>query len=105
MTSPITPTVGRVVWFHPRRDDNIARNPTYPHHNDPLAAHIAAVISPSIVNLMVIDAKGMPHGYEGVFLHDGQSDAPVNGDWCEWMPYQKGQAAKTESLEQKLAGA
>jgi hypothetical protein len=24
-------------------------------------------------------------------------------DYCEWMPYQKGQAAKSEELEKELA--
>jgi hypothetical protein len=29
--------------------------------------------------------------------------AAPQGSFCEWMPYQQGQAAKTEALEQKLA--
>jgi len=31
-------------------------------------------------------------------------DAPaLDGQYCEWMPYQKGQAAKTEAAEARAA--
>jgi hypothetical protein len=97
----IKPTPGRVVWFHPGRYDTIKARA-----GQPLAAHIAYVHNDTEVNLMVIDADGYPRARTSIFLSpDGLpatgSDKP---SWCEWMPYQKGQAAKTEELETKLGG-
>lgn len=103
MTQPkILPTVGRVVWFYDQK-----RRPGFHHNTDgaPYAAIIAAVCSDNIVNLTVSDAAGTPAGRVGVPLsHDG--GRPAGADyWCEWMPYQKGQAAKTGAAEQALAVA
>lgn len=100
MTQPkILPTVGRVVWFYDQK-----RRPGFHANTDgaPYAAIIAAVCSDSIVNLTVFDAAGTATGRVGVPLsHDG--GRPAGADyWCEWMPYQKGQAAKTEALEAAL---
>ncbi len=91
----IEPTVGRVVWYHPG-----------PHEHgpspggQPLAAHIAHVWSDTCVNLMVIDANGNPYSCTSVLLVQDGALRPENC-FCEWMPYQKGQAAKTEALEAK----
>lgn len=87
----IQPTVGRVVWYHPPL-----------HHTQPLAAIVAHVWSDTMVNLMVIDPEGNPFGRTSVFLYQGDTDRP-SGEYAEWMPYQKGQAAKTEVLEAKVA--
>lgn len=77
----ISPSVGRVVWFHPAPTKEPA--PT-------LAAIIAAVNPDGSINLMVISAGGDPHGERNVFLWAGDDDAkrPV-GAYAEWMPYQK----------------
>jgi hypothetical protein len=57
------------------------------------------------VNLAVFDGNGVAVSRLKVpLIQDGQT-APQDGDWCEWMPYQKGQAAKTEALERRLGGA
>ena len=52
-----------------------------------------------MVNLTVHDHNGVSWPVCSVpLLQEG--DAPVVGSfYCEWMPYQKGQAAKTEALE------
>ena len=90
----IKPTVGRVVWFYKWVSGD--------QHKGPLAAHVAFVHSDSMVNLMVIDENGNPRSETSVSLV--QEGAPVpQGNYCEWMPYQKGQAAKTEALEAKIA--
>ena len=90
----IKPTVGRVVWFY--------KYAPHQGHKGPLAAHVACVHSDSMVNLMVIDEAGNPRPETSVFLRQDDQPAP-DYDYCEWMPYQKGQAAKTEALEAKLA--
>jgi hypothetical protein len=95
----ITPTVGRVVWYCPGPED-----PTPIFRDEPLAAHIARVKNDRLVNLLVIRADGVTYGrHDVVLLQDGDK-RPREGRYCEWMPYQKGQAAKTEALEQKLQG-
>ena len=86
----IKPTIGRVVWFHHGKDGQ-----------QPLAALVAYVHSDTMVNLAVFDPNGVPFNKTSVTLV--QEGAPIPaGMYCEWMPYQKGQAAKTEALEKKL---
>lgn len=95
----IKPTVGRVVWFHP---NNVS--PT----NDgiqPLAALVAYVWGDTLVNIAGFDSNGLPFARTSVILVQDDSPVPLTGGapWCEWMPYQKGQAAKTEALEAAMA--
>lgn len=91
----IKPTIGRVVWFYKYVDGQ--------GHKGPLAAHVCCVHSDFMVNLMVIDESGVPRSQTSVHLIQ---EAPVpNYDYCCWMPYQKGQAAKTEALEAQVIGA
>jgi hypothetical protein len=91
----IKPTVGRVVWFYSRSDG--ATVPTA------LAAVVAYVHNDRKVNLMVIAEDGIPYGLTHVdLLQDG--DTPQQSVWCAWMPYQLGQAARTEAAE-KAASA
>lgn len=89
----ITPTIGRVVWYF---DDELTP--------EPRAGIVAFVHSPSLVNLAVFNANGENIGRTSVpLVQDG--DPHPAGHRCEWMPYQKGQAAKTEALEKQVAGA
>ena len=88
----IQPTVGRVVWFTPAAGDELK-----PNGHQPLAAIIAHVWSDTCVNLAVFDANGANHSRTSVYL--AQDDTPRPGaGFCQWMPYQKGQAAKTEQV-------
>ncbi len=89
----IEPTVGRVVWFYRHVQDK--------GFEGPMAAHIAFVNTPSVVNLMAIDLEGRPRPEKMVQLVQDDDMIP-NDDYCTWMPYQKGQAAKTEALEKQL---
>lgn len=91
------PTVGRVLLFTPSANDTITRNGKLP-----LAAIIACIWSDTCVNLAVFDANGAAHSRTSVPLIQDESPKP-DGYFCEWMQYQKGQAAKTEELEMKLA--
>lgn len=89
----IDPTVGRVVLFWPRRNDNIAKIP-----GQPLAAIICAVPEGKpTINLVVFSAHGHTHGYENVTLIQDGEPRPPDGDFAEWMLFQKGQAAATEA--------
>lgn len=86
----IKPTVGRVVWFRPM---SASENP------QPLAAIIAFVHDDKTVNLAVFDRNGESYPLEGVqLIQEGEMPCRPGG-YCEWMPYQKGQAAKVDQLE------
>jgi len=86
----IQPTVGRVVWYNPGSTKNPGLR---------LAAHVASVINDGIVNLMVIDELGNPFPARNVpLVHEGE----CAGGACQWMPYQRGQAAKTDALEPRV---
>lgn len=94
MPTIIEPTVGRVVWFYHEYRGEF----TPP----PLAAMIVAVHSDYCVNLHVFGDSGGSEGHNSVPLAQDDSSRPESGSFCEWMPYQKGQAAKTEELEAKI---
>lgn len=91
----IKPTVGRVVWYWPSAVQ--AGTDT----SQPLAATVVYVWSDRMVNLSVTDHDGRQFGVTSVPLRQDGDERP-SGMFCEWMPYQKGQAAKTEALEAKL---
>ena len=86
----IIPTVGRVVWY---KSDWEA---------EPLAAIITKVWNDTMVNLVIFDANGNTTGKTSVrLIQDANNENPSYG-YAEWMPYQMGQAAKTEELEKAL---
>jgi len=97
----IKPTIGRVVWFHPASNSNESGFAPAPI----CAAIVAYVHSDACVNLAVFDANGNSHSKTSVTLVQDGEPPPEYGYYCEWMPYQKGQAAKTEALESQLKNA
>lgn len=88
----IKPTISRVVWFHPSGTSE---------DKQPLAAIVCYVHSDECVNLAIFDENGVASSATSRFLWQGDGERPT-GDYAEWMPYQKGQAAKTEALEAKI---
>lgn len=95
----IAPTVGRVVWY----SHNHEASP-YPRLGDqPFAAHVAFVHTERLVNLLVISHTGHTFARENVILLQEDDTAPIDAPYAEWMPYQKGQAAKTEAAEKATA--
>jgi len=86
----ITPTIGRVVWY--QSAERTAQ---------PYAALVTYVHSDRMVNLGGFTANGVPFAATSVTLVQDGDEKPAYS-YCEWMPYQKGQAAKTEALEAKL---
>ena len=89
----IQPTIGRVVWFYVYSPGQ--------GHKGPLAAHVCKVHSERMVNLLVISEEGIVRPETSVHLAQDNEEVPA-GNYCCWMPYQKGQAQKTEALEKKL---
>jgi hypothetical protein len=92
----IKPSIGRVVWFYPA-----GYNPTT---DQPLAALIAHVWSDTCVNLAIFDANGVPYPSPptSVLLIQDDGPVPTGGLYCAWMPYQLGQAARTEQAEKRV---
>lgn len=91
----IKPTVGRIVLF----DDNQTASRKQ-------AAIVTDVHSDICINVCVFPSYGSPVSVTSVRLIQDGEEPPKTGEgrFCEWMPYQKGQAAKTEELEAKIAG-
>lgn len=96
MSTTITPTVGRVVWFYPAANTQHA-DFSPPAAGEPLAAIIAGVLPGhpvDIVNLTVFDAMGFAHARTMVPLLQDGDERPEGGFFATWMPYQIGQAKK-----------
>lgn len=92
----IQPTPGRIVWFTPYKGDaDIA------HHDksQPLAAIVVYAWGERYVNLTVFDQNGATHARTSVLLLQDDDPAPDIGLYAQWMPYQKGQAAKADAKE------
>jgi hypothetical protein len=97
----IVPSNGRIVLFHP---GEFFQGRQY-DKAQPLGAMIVHVFDARTVNLTVMDSTGHPCAAQRVPLLQDDDTPPADGPYAEWMAYQKGQAAKTEALEQKLAGS
>src|SRR5579864_7839915 len=87
----ITPTNGRVVWIMHRA------------YEQPLAAMVTWVHTDTLINVCAHLPDGTPLPMTNVFLVQDSADSDVNvvKPYATWMPYQKGQAAKTEELEKR----
>lgn len=91
----IKPTIGRVVL--------VQKRPASTDQNQAEPALITYVWSDTMINVGGFDHNGIPFSGTSITLvQDGE--AP-EGCYAEWMPYQKGQAAKTEALEAAAAEA
>lgn len=89
MSTVIKPTIGRVVLVH----RGIS--------NQPEPALISYVWHDRMINIGGFDHNGKPFAITTLQLLQ-DDDVATGTCYAEWMPYQKGQAAKTEALEAKL---
>lgn len=91
----IKPTVGRVVhfWQH---------GSSHGTHDQPEMAQIVYVHSDRCVNLVIHDHVGVARPQTSVELLQDDDPRP---DWsfCEWMPFQKGQAPASDALVARVA--
>lgn len=93
----IEPTPGRIVWFYPDVNDGRTLSATGPR---PLAAIVARVIHERCVNLTVSREDGTTFGAQNVtLLQDGFTLSDAERAYAEWMPFQKGQAARFEAAK------
>lgn len=89
----IKPTVGRIVWYRAHRG----------------AETQAAIVTRASekgthVDLTVFPALAATETFASVVLLQDDEAPPPIGHFCEWMPYQKGQAARADHLEKLVAG-
>jgi hypothetical protein len=103
MSTIIKPTVGRVVLLMLGTAAPLGF--AKPGDGLPCAALIAHVHGDRCINVAAFDANGVPRNFTSVTLLQGDDVAPEGAMHAKWMDYQKGQAAKTEQLEAKLATA
>lgn len=82
----ISPTVGRMVWFWPSRAEG------EPKPSQPYAAQVAYVHGDRMVNLSVVDPNGKQFAATSVKLLQDDDAEPSHGYYCQWMPFQVGQA-------------
>lgn len=88
----IAPSNGRIVWYTPGADFAGVQHDI----NKPLAAMVCHVWGNRMVNLLVVDSNGDQYAQTSVTLLQDDDAKPVTGRFAEWMPFQKGQAAKTK---------
>lgn len=84
--SSITPTVGRKVWFY--YDNNQV---------EPLDATIIKVVNSGPAALVNLDAVNPINGHHFFVAAVRVGDESTTEPHYRWMPYQMGQAAKTEA--------
>ena len=113
MSTAVTPTVGRKVWYYPSAAD-VAGNfgmKRLVACNQPLDATIVAVHSDMCVNLHVIDHTGKGFAVMSAMLFMPESVPPGYGEqgsagYAAWMPYQvsKQTAQLVDSSQSELIG-
>lgn len=86
----ITPTVGRVIWVVRPSETNDIKQPE--------VGLVAYVHGDHCINVAGFDHDGRPFSVTSLALVQDDEPKP-EGNFACWMPYQKGQAAKTEALQ------
>jgi len=99
MATVIEPTIGRVVLFHPAEDDAQLADQ---YRGQSFAAIICDVHDSCLLNLIVFAKNGYPHARVNVPLLQGDGVADERVAYAHWMPYQLGQAARTEAAERLM---
>ena len=92
----IKPTIGRVVWLYG------ANRGTVHDVREPFCAFVVHVWGDRCINVAYFDSNGQPYAETSVDLLQDDDAKPEGRPFACWMPYQKGQAAKTEALEAKI---
>ena len=84
----IKPTIGRVMWYWPVKDQR---------GDQPWAAIVTHVWGDHMVNIAAFSPNGAHTSFTSVpIVQDGSPYTVGDSPYCEWMPYQIGQAKKHE---------
>jgi hypothetical protein len=82
------PTVGRLVYYKSYGTPNGEYKP------EERAAIVTGVVDDTTVHLCVLNPTGM-------FFNLNVKQGDNGGQW-DWMPFQRGQATKTEEIQKQL---
>lgn len=88
-TATIAPTIGRVVWYFPRKNEGNCFDPAQPYSGEVVYVH-----GDREVNLVVNDHCGVRRAVNKVRLLQGEDVPDPDVSYATWMPYQIGQARK-----------
>lgn len=94
----IKPTIGRVLWYFRGPEDSEMEQISA----QPFRAHVDYVFGDGLVNLSVTDHQGSDFLRDRVAIVPEGADVPTDCGYAVWMPYQLGQAARTEAAEAKV---
>lgn len=109
MSKVISPTVGRKVWYRPSKSDLLGPGAMHiagsldAGNSQPLDATVLAAWGDRCINVQVLDITGKAFTKMSCTLIQPGDAVPVDaegkpvGGYCEWMPYQVGQAVKQEA--------
>lgn len=99
----ISPTPGRIVWFHAGSHDDELQHDLPAKTSQPHAAIVAYVWSDTMINVTVCKSDGETVGRTSIYLKQDGGREPQPGEaYAYWMPYQTGQAKKAEAAEAEL---
>lgn len=87
----IHPTIGRQVWLWIDHE--------HKKYGQPFAATVVHVNSLRDINVHALDGSGQPAAYMGITLVQPGDKLPLDGAFCEWMPYQIEQASKDGGID------
>lgn len=96
----IKPTIGRVLWFFPTDEYAGYRL----DNKQPFDAHVCYVHNDRLINIVYFDHVGQCYPAQSAILVQEGDPKPEGQGWCEWMPYQVGQAKKHEEPKEPLIG-
>ena len=106
VSSIITPTIGRKVWYHTKGalvlPDGTAFCPVC-YGVQPLDATVIYVWGDRMVNLDITDHEGNRFIAKSVTLVQPGGEAPNSCGYCVWTPYQQAQAARPVLTEADAA--
>lgn len=84
----IKPTVGRVMWYWPVKEQR---------GEQPCASMVTYVHGDNMVNLVAFAPNGAPFPATSVpIVQEGSPFTAGHSPYAEWMPYQVGQAKRHE---------
>lgn len=97
----IVPTVGRMVYYKARG----SADGVFPKIDRAAIITDVRLLEGDPINddpnVEIWEVRLSVFNPEGLFFSDWLTQGQEGGQW-DWMPYQKGQAKKTEELEEKL---
>lgn len=84
----IKPTIGRRVWYWPSEHDLSQEYMEQFDQSQAFDAGVVFVHSDREVNLVVSDHNATSYDRLHIPLIQPGDEKPVEGGYCEWMPYQ-----------------